>query len=69
LEDNHVIIQAEYFPEALVSNSEDHDLITVGLIKKKSESITRARWQSFTKNFINTDLPVGIRITQQRMLH
>jgi len=34
LEDNHVIIQAEYYPEALVSNSEDHDLITAGLIKK-----------------------------------
>jgi DNA-binding GntR family transcriptional regulator len=34
LEDNHVIIQEEYFPETLVSNSEDDDLITAGLIKK-----------------------------------
>jgi hypothetical protein len=49
-------------PKALVSNSEDHDLITAGL-RRKSEGITHAKWQSPIKNFINTDLTVGIRIT------
>jgi len=57
LEDNHVINQAEYFPEGLVSNSEDHDLIRAGLIKKIIQSSLPVRDDrvlqrtSLTQNF------------------